>query len=112
MDTLGSGQAGGGSSVQPASASLDISQRSDVQKLRKHGIGLGGVLFISFAAMSPLTGQLGNAPIAVGLGNGIGAPAGSGPSGTCGPQRSSRSSPSRRWASRRSPTARSGGRVP
>ena len=76
MDTLGSGQAGGGSSVQTASASLDISERSDVQKLRKHAIGLGGVLFISFAAMSPLTGQLGNVPIAVGLGNGIGAPAG------------------------------------
>jgi amino acid transporter len=76
MDTVGSGQAGGASSVQTASASLDISERSDVQKLRKHAIGLGGVLFISFAAMSPLTGQLGNVPIAVGLGNGIGAPAG------------------------------------
>jgi amino acid transporter len=76
MDTLGSGQADGVSSVQTAPASLDISERADVQKLRRHAIGLGGVLFISFAAMSPLTGQLGNVPIAVGLGNGIGAPAG------------------------------------
>jgi amino acid transporter len=76
MDTVGSGEAGGVSSVQTASRSLDVSERTDVQKLRRHAIGLGGVLFISFAAMSPLTGQLGNVPIAVGLGNGIGAPAG------------------------------------
>jgi amino acid transporter len=70
MDTLGSGE------VSTATATVDISERQDVQKLRKHAIGLGGVLFISFAAMSPLTGQLGNVPIAIGLGNGIGAPAG------------------------------------
>ncbi|MHB8505634.1 MAG: APC family permease, partial [Acidimicrobiales bacterium] len=57
-------------------AVLDVSQRHDVHLLRKSAIGLGGVLFISFAAMSPLTGQLGNVPIAIGLGNGIGAPAG------------------------------------
>ena len=76
MGTDGSGQAGGGSVVRLAPASLDISERDDVHKLRRHAIGLGGVLFISFAAMSPLTGQLGNVPIAVGLGNGIGAPAG------------------------------------
>jgi amino acid transporter len=71
MDTLDSGGA-----TRTASASLDISARDDVQKLRRRAIGLGGVLFISFAAMSPLTGQLGNVPIAIGIGNGIGAPAG------------------------------------
>ncbi len=76
MGTDGSGQAGGGSVVRLAPVSLDISERDDVHKLRRHAIGLGGALFISFAAMSPLTGQLGNVPIAVGLGNGIGAPAG------------------------------------
>ncbi len=70
MDTASSGE------VQTATATLDVSQREDIQKLRHRAIGLGGVLFISFAAMSPLTGQLGNVPIAVGLGNGIGAPAG------------------------------------
>ena len=70
MDTAGSGE------VQTATATLDISGREDIHKLRNRAIGLGGVLFISFAAMSPLTGQLGNVPIAVGIGNGIGAPAG------------------------------------
>ena len=73
MDVMGSGEA---SSVKEASASLDISERGDVNTLRKSAIGLSGVLFISFAAMSPLTGQLGNVPLAIGLGNGIGAPAG------------------------------------
>src|SRR5215472_1402878 len=71
MDTLDSGGV-----TRTASASLDISAREDIQKLRHRAIGLAGVLFISFAAMSPLTGQLGNVPIAVGIGNGIGAPAG------------------------------------
>jgi amino acid transporter len=59
-----------------SSSGVDVSGRSDVHLLRKQAIGLGGVLFISFASMSPLTGQLGNVPIAVGIGNGIGAPAG------------------------------------
>ena len=76
MDTADSGQGGGASAVQTATAQLDISDREDIQKLRGRAVGLGGVLFISFAAMSPLTGQLGNVPIAVGIGNGIGAPAG------------------------------------
>jgi len=70
MDTASSGE------VQTATATLDVADRDDIQKLRHRAIGLGGVLFISFAAMSPLTGQLGNVPIAVGIGNGIGAPAG------------------------------------
>src|SRR5258707_14485934 len=70
MDPLGSGEV----SNTPL-ATLDISDREDVHKLRRGAIGLGGVLFISFAAMSPPTGQLGNGPLAIGLGNGIGAPA-------------------------------------
>ena len=70
MGTLGSGE------VNATVATLDISDREDIHKLRGRAVGLGGVLFISFAAMSPLTGQLGNVPIAIGIGNGIGAPAG------------------------------------
>jgi amino acid transporter len=70
MGTLDSGE------VSNTAVTLDISEREDVHKLRRNAIGLGGVLFISFAAMSPLTGQLGNVPLAVGLGNGNGAPAG------------------------------------
>jgi amino acid transporter len=76
MDAVSSGQAGDSPAVTVPSAPLDISGREDVHKLRRQAIGLGGVLFISFAAMSPLTGQLGNVPLAIGLGNGIGAPAG------------------------------------
>ncbi len=57
-------------------AHLDVSQRTDIGHLKKAAVGLGGVLFISFAAMSPLTGQLGNVPLAISLGNGNGAPAG------------------------------------
>jgi hypothetical protein len=76
MDTADSGQGGAASAVQTATATLDVSSRDDIHQLRRQAIGLGGVLFISFAAMSPLTGQLGNVPIAVGIGNGIGAPAG------------------------------------
>lgn len=45
-------------------------------QLRAGSMGLAGVLFLSFAAMSPLTGALGNVPYAVGFGNGSGAPAG------------------------------------
>src|ERR1700689_5649155 len=71
MDTMGSGE------TQTATQSaVDISSREDIHKLRGKAIGLSGVLFISFAAMSPLTGQLGNVPLAIGLGNGIGGPAG------------------------------------
>jgi amino acid transporter len=71
MGALDSGEVSG-----TAVSQLDISEREDVHKLRRNAIGLAGVLFISFAAMSPLTGQLGNVPLAVGLGNGNGAPAG------------------------------------
>ena len=60
MDTLGSGEA------RTALETVDIADRADVHKLRRQAIGLGGVLFISFAAMSPLTGQLGNVPLAIG----------------------------------------------
>ena len=72
MGTLDSGEVSS-TAVVP----LDISERADVHKLRRNAIGLGGALFISFAAMSPLTGQLGNVPLAVGLGNGIGRQPGS-----------------------------------
>src|SRR5258706_5424027 len=71
MDTLGSGEVS-----RAQLATLDISDREDVHKLRRQAIGVGGSLFIWCAAMSPLTGQLGNVPLAIGLGNGIGAPAG------------------------------------
>jgi amino acid transporter len=44
--------------------------------LKAGAIGLGGVLFIAVANAAPITAMTGNTPIALGYGNGIGAPAG------------------------------------
>src|SRR3954451_5459440 len=44
--------------------------------LKAGGVGLGGVLFIAVANAAPITAMTGNTPIALGYGNGIGAPAG------------------------------------
>jgi len=56
--------------------SIDVSDRGDVPKLRKHAIGLGGVLFLTVTGSAPITAMLLNTPISVGFGNGIGTPAG------------------------------------
>jgi len=56
--------------------SVDISQRADVQKLRKNAVGLFGVLFLTVTGAAPISAMLFNTPIAVGFGNGIGTPAG------------------------------------
>ena len=56
--------------------SIDVNRRQDVQKLRKHAIGLAGVLFLTVTGAAPISAMLFNTPIAVGFGNGVGAPAG------------------------------------
>jgi amino acid transporter len=56
--------------------SVDISQRPDVQRLRKNAIGLFGVLFLTVTGAAPISAMLFNTPISVGFGNGIGTPAG------------------------------------
>ncbi len=56
--------------------SMDISQRTDVPKLRKNAIGLFGVLFLTVTGAAPISAMLFNTPISVGFGNGIGTPAG------------------------------------
>jgi amino acid transporter len=45
-------------------------------KLRPGAIGLAGVVFMVVAFSAPTTAMTGNLPVAVGFGNGIGAPAG------------------------------------
>jgi amino acid transporter len=55
--------------------SLDISGSTDVHKLRKHAVGLPGVLFLTVTGSAPISAMLFNTPIVVGYGNGIGAPA-------------------------------------
>lgn len=57
-------------------ALYDVSQRTDVQQLRKHAVGLVGVLFLTLTGSAPISAMLFNVPISVGYGNGIGTPAG------------------------------------
>ncbi len=52
----------------------DVSTRDGVAKLRKHAIGLGGVLFLTVTGAAPISAMLFNVPIVVGFGQGVGAP--------------------------------------
>jgi amino acid transporter len=72
----------GGDSAGPGLAkatgpaeSVDISGREDVHKLKKHAVGLSGVLFLTVTGSAPISAMLFNTPIVVGYGEGIGAPA-------------------------------------
>ena len=58
-----------------AAEDYDVSQRADVPKLRRHAVGLGGVLFLTLTGSAPISAMLFNVPIMVGYGQGIGAPA-------------------------------------
>src|SRR5256886_12232192 len=53
---------------------FDVSQR-DVPMLRKHAVGLAGVLFLTVTGSAPISAMLFNTPLVVGFGNGLGAPA-------------------------------------
>mgnify|MGYP006338816045 CR=1 FL=1 len=44
--------------------------------LKKGAIGIVAVIFMAVANAAPITAMTGNTPIAVGYGNGLGAPAG------------------------------------
>jgi amino acid transporter len=61
--------------VRPPAEDYDVSQRQDVAKLRKHAVGLGGVLFLTLTGSAPISAMLFNVPIMVGYGQGAGAPA-------------------------------------
>ncbi|HSS62222.1 MAG TPA: APC family permease [Candidatus Limnocylindrales bacterium] len=54
---------------------FDISQRADVPMLRKHAVGLAGVLFLTVTGSAPISAMMFNTPLVVGFGNGLGAPA-------------------------------------
>src|ERR1700758_850796 len=54
---------------------FDVSQRQDVSTLRKHAVGLPGVLFLTVTGSAPISAMLFNTPLAVGFGNGIGVTA-------------------------------------
>lgn len=53
-----------------------IPRSESTNKLKVGAVGLAGVLFMAVANAAPITAMTGNVPIAVGYGNGIGAPAG------------------------------------
>src|SRR5256886_11593769 len=53
---------------------FDVSQRADVPMLRKHAVGLAGVLFLTVTGSAPISAMLFNTPLVVGFGNGLGAP--------------------------------------
>ncbi|MDG4865185.1 APC family permease [Streptomyces sp. T-3] len=57
--------------VQPPEA-----RPREVQRLKANSVGLIGVVFMAVATAAPITAMTGNLPIAVGFGNGTGAPAG------------------------------------
>jgi amino acid transporter len=61
--------------AKQTSEDYDVSQRGEVAKLRKHAIGLGGVLFLTVTGSAPISAMLFNVPIVVGNGQGVGAPA-------------------------------------
>ena len=67
----------GGGKPGPAQSpeDFDVSTREDVPKLRKHAVGLGGVLFLTVTGSAPISAMLFNTPIVVGFGQGAGAPA-------------------------------------
>jgi amino acid transporter len=48
----------------------------EYQRLKPNAVGLGGVVFMAVATAAPITAMTGNVPVAVGFGNGTGAPAG------------------------------------
>lgn len=60
----------------PASSSATSSEPSRRDRLKPEAIGLVGVVFMVVAFSAPTTAMTGNLPVAVGFGNGIGAPAG------------------------------------
>jgi amino acid transporter len=55
--------------------SADVARRDDVQFLHSGAVGLVGVVFLAVTGAAPLTAMLGNVPLGVGFGDGIGMPA-------------------------------------
>src|SRR5215469_6665179 len=72
-EQAGSGDAGAVSTE--LAEDFDVSERKDIAKLRKHAVGLLGVLFLTVTGSAPISAMLFNTPIVVGYGNGVGAPA-------------------------------------
>lgn len=59
-----------------SSALSASSEQTEVHRLKSGSLGLVGILLLAFSSAAPLVGCLGNIPLAVAFGNGVGAPAG------------------------------------
>src|SRR4051794_9182714 len=64
------------SSADRAPDTAPVPEAIHHHSLKVGAIGLAGVLFMAVANAAPITAMTGNVPIALGYGNGIGAPAG------------------------------------
>jgi amino acid transporter len=62
--------------VSAESAITDDTSAARANGLKKGSIGIVAVIFMAVANAAPITAMTGNVPIAVGFGNGLGAPAG------------------------------------
>jgi amino acid transporter len=62
--------------VVESGESVDVAKREDLHKLHGGAVGLAGVLFLTVTGSAPISAMLFNTPLAMGFGNGIGAPAG------------------------------------
>jgi amino acid transporter len=62
--------------VSAESATTDDKSSARANGLKKGSIGIVAVIFMAIANAAPITAMTGNVPIAVGFGNGLGAPAG------------------------------------
>ncbi|MGB3482876.1 MAG: APC family permease [Mycobacterium sp.] len=62
--------------VIPEPVSQSNAEPTERHTLKRGAIGLAGVVFMVVAFSAPITAMTGNLPVAVGFGNGLGAPAG------------------------------------
>jgi amino acid transporter len=62
--------------VKPVSAAEAATEPHASHTLKRGAIGLAGVVFMVVAFSAPITAMTGNLPVAVGFGNGLGAPGG------------------------------------
>jgi amino acid transporter len=64
-----------GQTTGSSATTYDVAGRKDVDLLHAKAVGLIGVLFLTVTGAAPISAMLFNVPVAVGFGDGIGAPA-------------------------------------
>ena len=72
---MAQGQTSSTGTASSGLAAYDVTARRDVDLLHSKAVGLIGVLFLTVTGAAPIAAMLFNTPVAVGFGEGIGAPA-------------------------------------